>query len=323
MESRLPAGQALHKTIARLVARQTTGIIHQAQEFAGPVVESLTALTSSVEQLRREMDLEVAGHLDTLYEHVAAYERALMGPLARLEELTRRIERLEGASAFDPWYASERFEEQFRGGEEELLERYRDVAARLPAHVPVLDFGCGRGEFLLLLDELGIDAMGVEIDPDLVKSATERGLRVERGDGIEFLRNLGDGSLGALVMIQVVEHLTPQQTLDFVVLAARKVRRGGQVLVETVNPQSLYVYAHAFYLDPTHVRPVHPAYLRFLFSEAGFSSVALEWRSPAPDADTLEEVPESTELDKQMNENIRRLNQLLFAPQDYLLTATR
>jgi O-antigen chain-terminating methyltransferase len=246
-----------------------------------------------------------------------------MGPLARLEELTRRIERLEGATAFDPWYPSETFEEQFRGGEQELLERYRELAARLQPHAPVLDFGCGRGEFLLLLDEFKVDAMGVEIDGELVKSATERGLRVEHGDGMEFLRNLDDRSLGALVLIQVIEHLTQQQILDFVLLAARKVRPGGQVLVETVNPQSLYVYAHAFYLDPTHVNPIHPAYLQFLFSEAGFAGVAVEWRSPPPEADTLKEVSESTELEKQMNENTRRLNQLLFAPQDYLVTATR
>ena len=72
-------------------------------------------------------------------------------------------------------------------------------------------------------------------------------------------------------MIQVIEHLTAQDAMDLVALAARKVRPGGKVIIETVNPQSLYVFARSFYLDPTHVRPVHPAYLEFLFREAGFA----------------------------------------------------
>ena len=323
LESQLPAGEVLHRTIARLISRQVGGVMQQMREFADPVVESLGALSASVEELRREVRVEMASHLDTLYEHVAAYERALIAPLNRLEHLTGRVEQLETATSFRPWYPSERFEDEFRGSQAELLERYRDLAERLRPHAPVLDFGCGRGEFLLLLDEAGVDARGVELDPALVKSATERSLKVDQGDGIEAMKELDDGSLGALVLIQVIEHLSAQQTLDLVSLAAQKVRPGGKVMVETVNPQSLYVYAHAFYLDPTHVKPVHPSYLSFLFQEAGFESVAIDWRSPTPEADVLEEFPEGGEYEKRLNENVRRLNQLLFAPQDYLVTATR
>ena len=129
---------------------------------------------------------------------------------------------------------------------------------------------------------------------------------------------MDDESLGGLVLIQVVEHLTPQEVVDLVDLATAKVRPGGQVFVETVNPQSLYVFAHAFYVDPTHLRPVHPAYLMFLFKEAGFASVAIDWRSPPPADDVITEVG-----DPAAAANNRRLNELLFAPQDYLLVATR
>ena len=72
-------------------------------------------------------------------------------------------------------------------------------------------------------------------------------------------------------MIQVIEHLTPQHVVDFVRIAADKVRPGGRVMVETVNPESLYIYAHALWVDPDHVRPVHPGYLEFLFGKAGFT----------------------------------------------------
>jgi len=187
----------------------------------------------------------------------------------------------------------------------------------------VLDVGCGRGEFLELLTASGVDARGVDLDGELVKAAAERGLPVEEDDALRYLRSLDDKALGALSLIQVIEHFSSQELIDFVALAADKVRPGGRVFVETVNPQSLYVFAHAFYLDPTHIKPVHPAYLAFVFKEAGFATVEIEWRSPPPAEDVLEPAPEDSPGAAVHNENVKRLNTLLFAPQDYLIAATR
>ena len=133
---------------------------------------------------------------------------------------------------------------------------------------------------------------GVDIDGELVKSAVERGLPVEEEDALRYLRSLDDKALGGMSLIQVIEHFSAQEIVDFVALAADKVRPGGRVFVETVNPQSLYVFAHALFLDPTHMRPVHPAYLAFLFREAGFAAVDIEWRSPPPADDVLEPAPD-------------------------------
>ena len=121
--------------------------------------------------------------------------------------------------------------------------------------------------------ELDVDARGIEVDPHSSSGPRTRGLDVEVGDAVEYLDDLDDASLGGLVMIQVIEHLSPQHVIDVVRLAAEKVRPGGRVVVETVNPTSLYTYAHAFWVDPDHVRPVHPNYLGFLFAEAGFAEV--------------------------------------------------
>ena len=79
--------------------------------------------------------------------------------------------------------------------------------------------------------------------PQLVTSARGRGLDVEQGLAVEYLRSLEPESLGGIVMIQVIEHLSPQQVIDFVALAAEKLRPGGKVVLETVNPASLYTYA--------------------------------------------------------------------------------
>jgi SAM-dependent methyltransferase len=254
--------------------------------------------------------------------------RQTQGVLEQVEAFARPVHEavaalVDAVEVFHPWYSSERFEDEFRGSRETMLERYRDLAQRLEGCGPVLDIGCGRGEFLELLSGLGIEAWGVDLDAELVRAAAEQGLEVEQGDGLRCLGRLEEASLGALVLIQVVEHMSAQGVVDLVALAAEKLRPGGRVFVETVNPQSLYVFAHSFYLDPTHVRPIHPAYLTFLFREAGFSAVEVEWRSPPPAADVLEEVSSSSKLTGPVNANTRRLNQLLFAPQDYLVLATR
>jgi O-antigen chain-terminating methyltransferase len=182
----------------------------------------------------------------------------------------------------------------------------------------VLDIGCGRGELLELLALRDVEAWGVDTDAALVEAASAGGLDVRHGDGLAALREAGPGALGGLSLIQVIEHLTSQQAVDLVALAADRVRPGGRVVIETVNPQSLYVYAHAFYLDPTHVRPVHPAWLMFLFQQAGFTEVAVDWRTPPPAADVLEAVGDASH-----DANVERLNRLLFGAQDYAVIATR
>ena len=282
-DSRLPAGQAVHQAVAKLVGRQTQGILEQVQAFADPVHEALAALATALEDLSREVREDLAVQVAAVLERQAVQEWAAR--TAGGDSLTSPG---DGNRPFRPWYSSVRFENEFRGSREELLERYRDVAQRLVGCAPVLDLGCGRGEFLELLSGLGVEAWGVDLDPELVKAARDRALVVEHENGLRVLAGMEDASLGGLVLIQVVEHLSPQELVDLVDLASTKVRPGGKVLIETVNPQSLYVFAHAFYLDPTHLRPVHPAYLLFLFREAGFASVDIEWRSPPPADDMLE-----------------------------------
>ncbi|HZQ78259.1 MAG TPA: class I SAM-dependent methyltransferase [Acidimicrobiia bacterium] len=326
VDSSLPGGEVVHRAIGKAVSRQTQGSLQQVQRFAGPAQELLERLVAVVERLAQEVHVEIPRHLDAILERQAVQERRLAGGVAASDPAAAPAAAAANgvrpaAPPLTPWYSSIRFEEEFRGGREELMDRYRDLADRLRDSGPVLDIGCGRGEFLELLAGNGIEAWGVDLDAELVKAATDRGLNVTQADGLRSLEQLDDASLGALVLIQVVEHLSAQEVIDLVALAATKVRPGGQVCVETVNPQSLYVFARAFWIDPTHHQPVHPAYLTFLFREAGFPEVVIDWRSPPPADEVLEEAP--GEMPEVVNSNVRRLNQLLFAPQDYLLIARR
>ncbi|MEJ7764188.1 MAG: class I SAM-dependent methyltransferase, partial [Acidimicrobiales bacterium] len=182
------------------------------------------------------------------------------------------------------------------------------------AQGPVLEIGCGQGSLLTLLAERQVPASGAELDRDLVEGCCARGLTVVADDGLDVLARVPAGSLGAVVAIHVVEHLTPQRLSELVVMACEKLRPGGWLVMETPNPQSLYVFARSFFLDPTHQAPVHPAYLEFLVREAGFGGARIEWLSPVSEDEAL--LDDGTE-------NSRRIASVLFAPQDYRLYAVR
>lgn len=329
--SRLRAGSWFHRLIARAVHRQTQGVLAQVSEFAAQVQSTLEAMPGldSLDSLGSgSRAAGVAQQLEALHAVVVEQQRALNAQrYDLLDVIDRRAGSTRGVGGADepfrPWYESERFESAFRGSRRDLLDRYRDLAERFVDCEPVLDVGFGRGELLELLGALGVEARGVESDPLLVQLVSAQGFDVVLDDGNTYLRTMEDGLLGGLALIQVAEHLSAQDLLDLVALAARKLRPGGRMIMETVNPQSLYVFAHSFYLDPTHVRPVHPGYLEFVLREAGFSDVEIDWRNPPPERDVLQEIPGEDPATLQMNTNIANLNALLFAPQDYAIIATR
>jgi SAM-dependent methyltransferase len=324
--SRVPGGQTMHKALAKAQARQVVGVLQQMREFADGVWQVLMLMVAALENPNSHVHADLVGQIDAVLDRTSGYERAPVTSPEAVADIRRRVEQLEEAEkrrAFRPWFGNDRFEQEFRGSHTELLDRYRPLAQRFIGAGPVVDIGCGRGEFLELLREVGVVARGIELDPDLVADVRRRGLDAEVGDGLESLKALPDRSLGGIVLNQVVEHLTAQEVVDLVLVAYDKLQPGGIIVCETVNPQSLYVFAHSFYVDPTHVRPVHPAYLAFLFREAGFSTVEIDWRTPPPDDDVLEPVNGDDEMAKRVNANVSRLNQLLFAPQEFALIATR
>lgn len=205
------------------------------------------------------------------------------------------------------------FEERFRGEPSCVAEKQgRNLALLQGLPGPVLDVGCGRGEFLAMLKKAGVPASGVETNPLAVAAARDAGLEIEEGDGIASLERRDAGSLGAVVAFQVVEHWSAAATWTFLVAALRALRPGGVLIAETINTDSLSALK-AFFLDPTHVRPVPADALRFLAEAAGFVDCRIEYRAPLPPEERLVE----------RSENDERLNRLLFAPQDYALIARK
>jgi O-antigen chain-terminating methyltransferase len=121
----------------------------------------------------------------------------------------------------------------------------------------------------------------------------------------------------------VIEHL-PTASLDRLVrLAYRALRPGGVLILETPNPLSVVVAARNFWLDPTHVRPVHPESLKLMYELAGFDPVERLDLRPFPASQRLPEIDLATvpadqrTLADQVNRLRDRLDEVLFGYQDF------
>lgn len=233
----------------------------------------------ALEQLRARLDrerkrrAEVFDHAEALAE-VAEASRALPymegDPLAEFE--TPGAGQVIGYRTGDgaaEWPYRE-FESVFRGSEERIAETQRPYLSLLAGHAPVLDVGCGRGEFLDLLREHDIPALGVDLDPGMVERCREKGhAAVTLGDAVGYLEDCDDGSLGAIFSAQLIEHLPRQELEGFFEISARKLQPGGLFIAETVNPHCARALK-AFWLDLTHQHPIFPEVALMLCRIAGF-----------------------------------------------------
>ena len=211
------------------------------------------------------------------------------------------------------------FEERFRGSREDIkgrlrvhLERVRGQPVVTPRH-PLLDVGCGRGEWLELLAEAAVPAYGIDANPQIVDACRRRGLAVSRDDAIDHLARLPDGALGAISAFHVIEHLALEDMLRLIDEARRTLVPNGILILETPNPENLKVGALTFHQDPTHLRPLPPVLVEYLVSSRGFHEVELMRLHPYPASSLVNEDSEAA----------RRLNELLYGPQDIAVLARR
>jgi O-antigen chain-terminating methyltransferase len=219
------------------------------------------------------------------------------------------------------------FHERFRGEEEVIARRQARYLELFRHEQKVLDVGCGRGEFLSLLSAKGVPCYGIDADPDMVRLCEEKGLEVYHGDALAHLKHVESASLGGIFSAQVLEHFEIDALMQFIGLAFDRLAPGGILVAETLNPESL-AFLEYFYLDLSHVRPLHSETLGFLLESAGFVDVQTEFLSPVHEDSKLMEIPLEQGVPRLMkrvleveNHNIEVLNRRLFGPVEYAIIA--
>lgn len=162
------------------------------------------------------------------------------------------------------------FENKHRGPRELIKDR---VSVYLPFILPLkeiypdsraLDIGCGRGEWLELLKDNGIDALGIDFDEGMLKACHMLDLNVIQGDGIAYLQEQPDNSMHLISAFHVVEHISFENLQILVEESIRVLKPGGLLILETPNPENIKVATENFYLDPTHIKPIPSQLLAFL-----------------------------------------------------------
>jgi len=170
-----------------------------------------------------------------------------------------------------------------------LIRQVYDETATLK---PCLDIGCGRGEFLVALKNNDFPCVGVDLNPAMADAARAQGLEVVVADAIAHLRGLDPGSVAVVSAFHLVEYLPFELTLHLIEAAKRVLIQGGLLILETPNPENLVVGACTFWYDPTRLRPLPPALLKFYVESADYESVRtarFTRQQPGPDTVTIDQ----------------------------------
>lgn len=225
------------------------------------------------------------------------------------------------------------FEDCFRGDGQEIRERAKYYLIKYVNVIledrqgQIVDLGSGRGEWLSLLKENGYQALGIDTNEKMVKLCQEKGLQVKCQDAISYLKSAACDSVAFISAFQLIEHLSPLSLEELIKEAHRVLRSGGVLLLETPDAQNVEVGSNNFYSDPTHRRPIHKEYLKFLAQEQGFQKTEIaywkqeqidEWWDSVVGAETTD-VLESTVV-RTIAESVR--NAFYICP-DYALIAIK
>lgn len=236
-----------------------------------------------------------------------------------------------GLPQIDKDYSYLLLENRYRGSEEVIAQRLSVYPPYFKnTSNPIAEIGCGRGELLSLFRQGGIPAYGLELDEAMVERSRSQGLDVRLENGLSHLRGLSAGSLGGVIAIQVVEHLPYAVLRDFLELCRSRIAAGGIVIVETIDTSSLVALSQNYFRDPTHAAPLHPETLSYLFELAGLEVLEIKKLSPYPPGFELRSLKEAvdessspalSQLKEAHNENVEKLNRLLYGFQDYSIVA--
>jgi SAM-dependent methyltransferase len=292
-------------------------------------------LKSDIEALQADMraaDAGLAADLAAIHALIPVSARrndALIAALdQKIETLAVRLRDTTNPSVPTPApavsrssdFLYRRLEDGLRGSEEQVREAVAPYVELARGHEPLLDVGCGRGELLAGCRAAGIAARGFDTNERSVADLVARGFDAAVAAIPDCFRGVADASVGAVSALHVVEHLPVDIFFALFAEAARVLRSGGLLMIETPNAESMLVSASELWRDTTHHAPRHPAARVLLAREHGFDIDEVRAVHPFPEGTRIavadSDPPELRRVTQAVNER-------LFAPQDLRFIARK
>jgi hypothetical protein len=174
----------------------------------------------------------------------------------------------------------------------------------------VLHVEAGGGRLVAALSQGGVDVYGV----DPVVRADGGDVRVDAA--AEHLAKVADGALAAVILSGWVDRLPVPGKTALLDAALAKVRPGGSVVIVGTDPRAWAAQRGTVHADLAAGRPLHAETWQRLLADRGCTAVAVH---AGPRDSGLDPVPGA---DPALATNLRRLDEVLFPPRSYAVTAT-
>jgi 2-polyprenyl-3-methyl-5-hydroxy-6-metoxy-1,4-benzoquinol methylase len=140
----------------------------------------------------------------------------------------------------------------------------------------LLDVGCGSGEWLRGMRELGWQVEGLDFDKEAVSAARQQGLTVHWGT--LAAQRFPDACFDAVALHHVIEHVP--DPLGLLKECRRILKPRGSLVLATPNNQS---WGHRIFKEhwrglepPRHLHLMSPSAMRRFLTDAGFMEVAIK-----------------------------------------------
>jgi 2-polyprenyl-3-methyl-5-hydroxy-6-metoxy-1,4-benzoquinol methylase len=150
------------------------------------------------------------------------------------------------------------------------------IQSYFPGHkdAQILELGCGHGALIYHATKMGYtNIKGVDVSVQQVEAAQLLGISgVEQGDLFATIKSVADNSLDAVVTIDVIEHLTKNELIDFSEEVYRVLGNNGRWITHQPNAASPF-FGRIRYGDLTHENALTSKSIHQLMSYSGFSTI--------------------------------------------------
>jgi 2-polyprenyl-3-methyl-5-hydroxy-6-metoxy-1,4-benzoquinol methylase len=147
----------------------------------------------------------------------------------------------------------------------------------------ILDLGCGHGAFVYFLRQNGYTSViGVDVSKEQVDLASRLGIAaITQETLLECLSTRATGSVGCILMIDILEHLTRSEAFAVIEQVHRVLKNGAKCILHVPNAEGIFGM-RVRYGDITHEVSYTQGSASQLLTTVGFKKICCYEDKPIP-----------------------------------------